>query len=415
MKFLSLSFTWLITISVALRIAFFIFGLYQDENKLVKYTDIDYVVFSDAANYVSQGLSPYKRETYRYTPLLAWLLVPTAWGGLFVHFGKILFMICDILTGILISRTLPSSLCEQRRNLLLAFWLLNPMVITISTRGSSESVLTCLIMLSVYYYLRDRYNILAIWLGLSIHFKIYPIIYITAFLYSLSAKSSPIGFFRQMPIVKWITNDNLKFLLMTLLSLGLCNYAMYQCYGYEFLDHSYLYHLTRIDHRHNFSVYNVMLYYASARPYLPVKQTSYLDCALSLVADSIETFAFWPQLLLSAVILPLILAQQNLISCFFVQTFAFVTFNKVITSQYFIWFLIFLPSYVATSSLATKKNVPRAIAMLLMWVVGQIYWLFYAYKLEFLGESTFSDGLLLSSIFFFLTNCYLLKLFIEYA
>ncbi|RKP30535.1 hypothetical protein METBISCDRAFT_16034 [Metschnikowia bicuspidata] len=412
---LTVSYSQLLALSILLRVGFFLFGLYQDANMPVKYTDIDYLVFSDAARYVSQGLSPYNRETYRYTPLLAWILIPTAWGGLYVHFGKILFMICDVLTGILISKSLPALINETRRAFLLALWLLNPMVITISTRGSSESLLTCFIMLSVYYFLRNHYKLSAFWLGLSIHLKIYPIIYIPTFLYYLTAHGRPIELLARFPIANWFTVTKLTYLLVTIASFSACNVLMYHYYGFEFLEHSYLYHLTRIDHRHNFSVYNVMIYYASARPYLLNVRETILGTFLARIAGQIEHFAFWPQLLVSAGIVPLILAQKHLTACLFIQTFAFVAFNKVVTSQYFIWFTIFLPHYFATSSLLSNEKKFRGVMMLILWVASQVVWLFYAYRLEFLGESTFASGLLASSLMFFIMNCYLLKQFIELA
>lgn len=87
----------------------------------------------------------------------------------------------------------------------------------------------------------------------------------------------------------------------------------------EFVRHSYTYHLTRIDHRHNFSVYNTLLHIKSAMG--------------SSSALGVESLAFFPQLFLSVVAIPLLLAKKDLASTMLAQTFAFVTFNKVCTSQ----------------------------------------------------------------------------------
>lgn len=100
-------------------------------------------------------------------------------------------------------------------------------------------------------------------------------------------------------------------------------------YDFPFIQHTYLHHVTRIDHRHNFSPYNTLLYISSASP--------------STHSIKLESLAFIPQLFLSAFALPLLLAKKDLPSTMLAQTFAFVTFNKVCTSQ--VCHFLTFPSY----------------------------------------------------------------------
>src|SRR3954470_17934699 len=107
--------------AVLLRVVLFFYGLWQDSNSPMKYTDIDYYVFTDAARFTAHGYSPYDRETYRYTPLLAWMLLPTTWSATWFSSGKILFAMGDIVAGWLITMVLRrSSKMSMERALKLA-------------------------------------------------------------------------------------------------------------------------------------------------------------------------------------------------------------------------------------------------------------------------------------------------------
>lgn len=173
--------------AATLRLVFLLYGLWQDANSPVKYTDIDYLVFTDAARFVSRGQSPYERETYRYTPLLAWLLLPTAQTtgnpiidvALFSS-GKVLFAAADLVAGWLLERVLAKSMDAATARRFAAIWLLNPMVATISTRGSSEGMLGVLVMALLSAVLERRIALAGLLLGFSVHFKIYPFIYAPA-------------------------------------------------------------------------------------------------------------------------------------------------------------------------------------------------------------------------------------------
>ena len=127
-----------------IRLSFLLYGELQDAHFDIKYTDIDYNVYSDASFYVSSHKSPYLRHTYRYTPLLAYLLLPNL---LIPCFGKLIFILSDLLAGLVISKLLALNTQHPLYN---AIWLLNPLVFNISTRGSSDSIASLLFLLTVY-------------------------------------------------------------------------------------------------------------------------------------------------------------------------------------------------------------------------------------------------------------------------
>ena len=64
----------------------------------VRYTTVDYLILSNASSLMASGKSPFERSTYRYSHLLAFLLLPNS----FLHcsWGKFLFLrglICVLL------------------------------------------------------------------------------------------------------------------------------------------------------------------------------------------------------------------------------------------------------------------------------------------------------------------------------
>ena len=317
--------------------------------------------------------SPYHRATYRYTPILAVLLTPNE----FLHpsFGKYLFAACDILAGIITHNLLsklilpwvggsrpgdtkvsattedgasPQTQRVDKATLLTAIHLFNPMVFAISTRGSSESVLSLFILCALYFSLKDRWNLAAVFLGLSTHWKIYPFVYGVACLSVIGSGASRTGSPFVDNLRRLINTQTVRFAALsagTFTLLGVIMYTMsvlistllrqvadwnYR-WGYPFVYESYLYHLHRRDHRHNFSPYFYLTYltYPSkdGSNGLPPPTTFETIVRSPLIS-------FVPQMGLSLLAGFLFARRkQDLVFTWFVQTFVFVLFNKVCTSQ----------------------------------------------------------------------------------
>lgn len=154
---------------------------------------------------LKKGGSPYLRDTYRYTPLLAFLMQPNIF--LNKSFGKILFIIFDLICGYLIMKINQMG-CKKQDNLNrvvlvpLYFWFYNPITIAISSRGNAESLMSFLVLLFVFYLKKRSYIAAGILYALSIHFKIYPVTYGLAVLFYLLKTKKPVYSYSIFSVIK---------------------------------------------------------------------------------------------------------------------------------------------------------------------------------------------------------------------
>ncbi|KAJ8919991.1 hypothetical protein NQ315_006521 [Exocentrus adspersus] len=219
--------------ALVVRLVLVTYGIYHDGVSEVKYTDIDYKVFTDAARHVLEGESPYDRHTYRYSPVVALFLIPNI--TLHHSFGKILFSVVDMIVAVLIRLIVknaleeygsykqmqqeesvhglkkPPSIKHRKRpryqrlvssrsevtnntnhmdevvNISMLAWLYNPLTIAIGTRGNCDSLACVLVLLTLYTLQCKRwYFISGAVHGICIHFRLYPVIYSLTYFMFLS-------------------------------------------------------------------------------------------------------------------------------------------------------------------------------------------------------------------------------------
>jgi len=180
---------WCCGFALMIRLILVMFGEWQDRTQRVPYTDVDYRVFTDAAAHMARGNSPYARATYRYTPLLAWMLQPNVWG--LPVYGKLLFVVADVMVGWLVERCLAlSSVTPRVAAGYSCLWLFNPITMIVSTRGNAEALIALSVLITLYCFRRRLIVLTGLFLALAIHLKMFPIIYSWPLFCGLGQQSS---------------------------------------------------------------------------------------------------------------------------------------------------------------------------------------------------------------------------------
>lgn len=376
-------------LALLLRILFILFGEWQDRKLGIQYTDIDYEVISDAAELVVNGNSPYDRATYRYSPFLAYLLVP----NVLIHrcWGKIVFSVADLAVGKCIESILSrQGLPEGKPIQYASLWLLNPLSINVSTRGSFDALTSALVLGATRALLGGSMLCAALAFGLVVHLRVYPIIYAPAFALYLARMSlrQPGGTAECRRDVNglavWanlLAPQPLLFAAISATTFLVCTAGCAWVYGQDFVHNALLYHVTRTDNRHNYSLYWYWIYLDYGAQY---------RWALGLAA-------FLPQaamLVTSAARL-----HRDLPLCVFIQTSFFVFFNKVFTGQYISWYLSLAPLLVPHLTLGKRT----ALFMVSSWLYCLLQWLFVAWNLEMQGTNVFLP-LWVASVLLFAAN-----------
>ena len=111
-------------------------------------------------------------------------------------FGKILFSLFDLFCGFLIYRIFRyQRMKAETATFYASFWILNPFVMFISTRGSADTIVCFLVYCTLYFLQTGWIGCSAFVYGLAIHFKLFPVIYaLIFFLYVRSQGKSAIMF-----------------------------------------------------------------------------------------------------------------------------------------------------------------------------------------------------------------------------
>ncbi|KAA0165011.1 hypothetical protein FNF27_07703 [Cafeteria roenbergensis] len=357
-----------LALGFVLRAGLVVFSEVWDEaNPARKYTDVDYVVFTDAAREVvasrpsvtpeaaseaGDGMaawmfglgSPYDRATYRYTPgiIRGHEVAAALWLGAAVHF-KIFPALFAIPMALAIDQhSDPASRPAE------------PLALLAPAAAEADAAAAA-------------GRAMASWPAGD----------------SLLTRATDCGRpgSSAEACLRWVRGfvsyRRVRFGVVSLAACGALTGAAVALYGHRCLHDAYIYHLGRTDPRHNFSPYFYSLYLADG----------------TAGAASLGLAAFLPQL---AVVLAAGFGlYRDLPLAMLVQAVAFVALNKVCTAQYFLWWQGLLPVAAAAARLGAPRSRDWFSAsagwalVAALFLAGQAGWLLQASDLEEGGRQTF--------------------------
>jgi GPI mannosyltransferase 1 subunit M len=312
--------------------------------------------------------------------------------------GKLLFIVFDLLTaGLLVKihgHTMAKAdvINERAPALVASLWLFNPLVMTISSRGNAD-VIVCFLFLLVLWAAMARKSpwIIGFLLGIAVHTKLFPVIFVPGLI--LYVWDQHHAYQPVKAVSALLFGTAASFLL-----LGAISYILY---GWPFVQEAFLYHISRRDHRHNFSPYFYGIYLDMAQEYMNHGGTA--------VGSLLDLVSFIPQivLMLGAAF---VFARRFLPMYFLVTSYAFVIFNRVCTAQYFVWYLALVPLLVGRLRLPSYSYLTTMVGA---WCLSEANWLYWAYQLEFSGEAAHMH-VWVAAIIFFVVNVGILRALIKY-
>ena len=363
------------------------------------YTDVDYRVYTAGARAVARGGSPFEEPgtptSFRYSPFVAFAVLPNLW----VHpaAGKVLFCACDLLIAWLLVALERSRRGRDRGGgaggpdlVGAAGGLFCPYTAAISTRGSCDSLSSALLVSMLWclevFRTGGRGGALvgaAALYGAAVHLRVFPIIYsVPLFLWLHSPSRGDAA--ATDSLWRKFLRPNWSQVAFGALSAGACLGLTGLCfalYGEPYIQEALFFHVGRADTAHNFSPW---FYIMGA-----VQGTSWGGLPAERV---LGLAAFAPQAFLCLFLG--VSLHRDLPAALALQTLAFVALNKVITAQYFAWYLALLPlctHHVSRKLRADSARAPLWRAPLVLasaaWAVAQLQWLGWAYLFEFRRRS----------------------------